>query len=510
MIQRALISVSDKTGIVEFATALTEMNVEIISTGGTEKMLKEAGLEVKNISEVTGFPECLDGRVKTLHPKVHGGILAIRSNPDHQKQVEELEIETIDMVVVNLYPFKETLLKSGSTHEDIVENIDIGGPTMIRSAAKNYRDVAVVTDPADYDRIIEAMKADDVSEALKMELAWKVFEHTAHYDALIAGYFREQTKQEPAKTLTMTWEKVQDLRYGENPHQSASFYKEIKGVEGTLAEAKQLHGKALSFNNINDANGAVEALKEYEQPTVVAVKHTNPCGIGTGSDVLEAYERAYECDPTSIFGGIVAANRVIDADTAAKINEIFIEIVIAPGYDEKALEILTSKKNIRVLELSSITQRPENAVDLKKVGGGLLVQDVNTELMKGDFEVVTERIPTKTELEDLLFAWKAVKHIKSNGIVLARENQTVSLSPGQVSRIWAVEHAISQANLEVKGSVLASDAFFPFDDCVEMAAKAGVTAIVQPGGSVRDQESIDMANKYGITMVFTGMRHFKH
>ncbi len=510
MIQRVLISVSDKTGIVEFATALSEMNVEIISTGGTEKMLKKAGLEVKNISEVTEFPECLDGRVKTLHPKVHGGILAIRSNPEHQKQLEELEIETIDMVVVNLYPFKETLLKEGSTHEDIVENIDIGGPTMLRSAAKNYRDVAVVTDPSDYDRILDAMRADAVSEALKMELAWKVFEHTAHYDALIASYFREKTNQQPANTLTMTWEKVQDLRYGENPHQSASFYKEITGVEGTLANAKQLHGKELSFNNINDTNGAIAALKEYEAPTVVAVKHTNPCGIGTGSDILEAYDRAYECDPTSIFGGIVAANRVIDADTASKINEIFIEIVIAPGYDKEALEILTSKKNIRVLELADIAEQGAKEMDLKKVGGGLLVQDVNDQLMDGDFEVVTERIPTKTELEDLLFAWKAVKHIKSNGIVLARDNQTVSLSPGQVSRIWAVEHAISQANLEVKGSVLASDAFFPFDDCVEMAAKAGVTAIVQPGGSMRDQDSIDMANKYGITMVFTGMRHFKH
>ncbi len=510
MIQRALISVSDKTGIVEFATALSEMNVEIISTGGTEKMLKKAGLDVKNISEVTEFPECLDGRVKTLHPKVHGGILAIRSNPEHQKQLEELEIETIDMVVVNLYPFKETLLKEGSTHEDIVENIDIGGPTMLRSAAKNYRDVAVVTDPSDYDRILDAMRADAVSEDLKMELAWKVFEHTAHYDALIASYFREKTNKQPANTLTMTWEKVQDLRYGENPHQSASFYKEITGVEGTLANAKQLHGKELSFNNINDTNGAIAALKEYEAPTVVAVKHTNPCGIGTGSDILEAYDRAYECDPTSIFGGIVAANRVIDADTASKINEIFIEIVIAPGYDKEALEILTSKKNIRVLELADIAEQGTKEMDLKKVGGGLLVQDVNDQLMDGDFEVVTERIPTKAELEDLLFAWKAVKHIKSNGIVLARDNQTVSLSPGQVSRIWAVEHAISQANLQVKGSVLASDAFFPFDDCVEMAAKAGVTAIVQPGGSMRDQDSIDMANKYGITMVFTGMRHFKH
>ncbi|WP_430883850.1 bifunctional phosphoribosylaminoimidazolecarboxamide formyltransferase/IMP cyclohydrolase [Fusibacter sp. JL216-2] len=510
MVQRALISVSDKTGIVEFATSLAEMGVELISTGGTEKLLKESGIDVKNISEITNFPECLDGRVKTLHPKVHGGILGIRDNEDHQRQMDELEILPIDMVVVNLYPFKETLLKPDSSHQDIVENIDIGGPTMLRSAAKNYNDVAVITDPADYDRVIEAMKSGAIPAEVKMELAWKVFEHTAHYDALIAGYFREKTSQKPSKTLTMTWEKVQDLRYGENPHQSASFYKEVKGAVGSLSNAKQLHGKALSFNNINDANGAIEALKEYSEPTVVAVKHTNPCGIGTGREIFEAYEKAYECDPTSIFGGIVAANREIDAQTAEKINDIFIEIVIAPSFDKKALEILTSKKNIRLLELKQITEREPSGMDLKKVGGGLLVQDSNDQLMKDEFEVATERIPTKSEMEDLLFAWKAVKHIKSNGIVLAKNNQTVSLSPGQVSRIWAVEHAISQANIQVKGSVMASDAFFPFGDCVETAAKAGVTAIVQPGGSVRDQESIDMANKYGITMVFTGMRHFKH
>lgn len=510
MVQRALISVSDKTGIVEFATSLAEMGVELISTGGTEKLLKESGIDVKNISEITNFPECLDGRVKTLHPKVHGGILGIRDNEDHQRQMDELEILPIDMVVVNLYPFKETLLKPDSSHQDIVENIDIGGPTMLRSAAKNYNDVAVITDPADYDRVIEAMKSGAIPVEVKMELAWKVFEHTAHYDALIAGYFREKTSQKPSKTLTMTWEKVQDLRYGENPHQSASFYKEVKGAVGSLSNAKQLHGKALSFNNINDANGAIEALKEYSEPTVVAVKHTNPCGIGTGREIFEAYEKAYECDPTSIFGGIVAANREIDAQTAEKINDIFIEIVIAPSFDKKALEILTSKKNIRLLELKQITEREPSGMDLKKVGGGLLVQDSNDQLMKDEFEVATERIPTKSEMEDLLFAWKAVKHIKSNGIVLAKNNQTVSLSPGQVSRIWAVEHAISQANIQVKGSVMASDAFFPFGDCVETAAKAGVTAIVQPGGSVRDQESIDMANKYGITMVFTGMRHFKH
>lgn len=510
MIQRALISVSDKTGIVEFATSLSEMGVEIISTGGTEKLLKESGLDVKNISEVTSFPECLDGRVKTLHPKVHGGILAIRSNESHQKQMEELEIDPIDMVVVNLYPFKETLLKSDSTHEDIVENIDIGGPTMLRSAAKNYRDVAVVTDPTDYARIIDSMKAGNIADELKMELAWKVFEHTAHYDALIAGYFRKKTAKAPSSTLTMTWEKVQDLRYGENPHQSAAFYKEVTGLEGTLASAEQLHGKELSFNNINDTNGAIETLKEFEQPTIVAVKHSVPCGIGSGHDILTAYERAYACDPQSIFGGIIASNRTIDAETAEKIHEIFIEVVVAPDFDEKAMEILTSKKNIRLLKLPNISERPEGAFDMKKAGGGVLIQDTNEKLMNGEFEIVTERIPNKSEMEDLMFAWKAVKHVKSNGIVLAKDCQTVSLSGGQVSRIWAVEHAISQAFVDVKGSVMASDAFFPFTDCVEAAAKAGVTAIVQPGGGKKDQESIDMANKYGIAMVFTGMRHFKH
>lgn len=513
MIKRALLSVSDKTGIVEFAKGLLSAGVTLISTGGTKAKLEEAGLKVMSIDDLTGFPECLDGRVKTLHPKVHGGILGIRNNESHQAQMTALEIEAIDMVVVNLYPFKNTVLNPESTHEDIIENIDIGGPTMIRSAAKNYNDVTVVVDPSDYTQILEMIKKEKNTTAeLRMELAYKVFEHTSNYDTLIATYMRQKlNKKEFPETLTLTYEKVQDLRYGENPHQKAAFYKEITDIKGSLAMAKQLHGKELSFNNINDANGALELLKEFEAPTVVAVKHTNPCGVGTGIDIMHAYMKAYEADPTSIFGGIIAANRAIDKQTAEKISEIFVEIVIAPSFDDDALEILMKKKNIRLMTLEDIlVKQVAYKKDIKKVNGGILVQDVNADLMAGEYQVATERIPNKTELEDLIFAWKVVKHSKSNGIVLAKNKKTLSVGPGQSNRIWAVENCIKQSLEEIKGSVMASDAFFPFADCVEAAAKAGVSAIVQPGGSMRDQESIDAANKYGIAMIFTGMRHFKH
>lgn len=513
MIKRALLSVSDKTGIVEFAKGLSAAGVTLISTGGTKAKLEEAGLAVMSIDEVTGFPECLDGRVKTLHPKVHGGILGIRNNESHRAQMEELEIEAIDMVVVNLYPFKNTVLNPNSTHEDIIENIDIGGPTMIRSAAKNYNDVTVVVDPSDYNKVIEMIKENgNTSEEFRMELAYKVFEHTSNYDTMIAAYMRQKLdKKEYPETLTLTYEKVQDLRYGENPHQSAAFYREVTDVEGSLATAKQLHGKELSFNNINDANGALELLKEFEEPTVVAVKHTNPCGVGTGIDIYHAYVKAYETDPISIYGGIVAANRPIDKQTAEKISEIFVEIIIAPSFDEDALEVLTKKKNVRLMELNDILlKQVETKKDIKKVNGGILVQDINSALMNGDYEVATERIPNKTELEDLMFAWKVVKHSKSNGIVLAKNKKTLSVGPGQTNRIWAVENCVKQSLEEIKGGVMASDAFFPFADCVEAAAKAGITAIVQPGGSIRDKESIEAANKYGIAMIFTGMRHFKH
>ena len=513
MVKRALLSVSDKTGIVEFAKELTAMGVELISTGGTEKMIKEAGIAVKNISEVTGFPECLDGRVKTLHPAVHGAILAMRSNEAHMAQLESLNIETIDMVVINLYPFKETVKKPDIALEDAIENIDIGGPTMLRSAAKNYQDVIVVVDPSDYAVVLEGLKDKKaLSNDVHYDLALKVFEHTAYYDAMIASYLRQQGKREkyPEK-LTLTFERLQSLRYGENPHQSAAFYKEVFDTEGTLSDAEQIHGKALSFNNINDTNGALALLKEFDKPTVVAVKHSNPCGVGTGYDIHNAYVKAYECDPQSIFGGIVAANRTIDEETALKINEIFVEIVIAPDFDEEALAVLMQKKNTRLLKLPSISKKynPE-ASDMKKIMGGLIIQDVDSKLLEGELQVVSERIPTKKEIEELKFAWKVVKHAKSNGIAITREGQTLGIGQGQVSRVWASENAVKQSNFSIKGAVLASDAFFPFPDAVEAAAKAGVTAIIQPGGSKGDQAAIDMANQYGIAMVFTGMRHFKH
>lgn len=510
---RALLSVSDKTGIVEFARELENLGVTIISTGGTHKKLEESGIAVTGISDVTGFPECLDGRVKTLHPAVHGGILAMRDKPEHMKQLEDLGIETIDIVAINLYPFKETILKPGVTLEDAIENIDIGGPTMLRSAAKNHKDVVVICDPADYETVIDELKKNKtVSYDTKYRLALKVFQHTAAYDAMISDYLRKQIGAELPDNLTMTFEKVQELRYGENPHQKASYYKEIQPADGSLVKAEQLHGKELSFNNINDTNGALAALREFSEPTVVAVKHANPCGVGTGSDIYTAYKRAYDCDPTSIFGGIVAANRPIDKATAEEINKIFIEIVIAPDFTDEAMEILTQKKNIRLLKLPDIENKEAaGEIDIKKVSGGLLVQGVDDILFdENALNVVTDRAPTEKEMEDLRLAMKVVKHIKSNGIVIAKDQATVGIGPGQVNRIWAVENAIRQANTSLEGSVLASDAFFPFDDCVTAAAKAGVTAIIQPGGSIRDQESIDKANELGIAMVFCGIRHFKH
>lgn len=437
----------------------------------------------------------------------------MRDKPDHMKQLEDLNIETIDIVAINLYPFKETILKPGVTLPEAIENIDIGGPTMLRSAAKNHKDVVVVCDPSDYGRVIEELKeSKTVSYDTKYRLALKVFQHTAAYDAMIADYLRKQIDGELPDNLTLTFEKVQELRYGENPHQKASYYKEIKPADGSLVMAQQLHGKELSFNNINDTNGALAALKEFTEPAVVAVKHANPCGVGTGFDLLSAYKKAYACDPTSIFGGIVAANRIIDAATAEEINKIFIEIVIAPDFTEEALAVLTQKKNIRLLKLEGIDKKaPAGEIDIKKVSGGLLVQGTDDVLFdEEELKVVTDRIPTDKEMEDMRLAMKVVKHIKSNGIVIAKDQATVGIGPGQVNRIWAVENAIRQANSSLQGAVLASDAFFPFDDCVTAAASAGITAIIQPGGSMRDQESIDKANELGIAMVFCGVRHFKH
>lgn len=516
---RALISVSDKTGIVEFAKELVGLGVEIISTGGTAAALEKAGVPVIGISDITGFPECLDGRVKTLDPHIHAGLLAMRSNKEHMKQIESLGVTPIDIVVVNLYPFKQTILKEGVHLEEAIENIDIGGPTMLRSAAKNYQDVSVIIDPADYDKVLAELKDNKkVSKATNFYLSSKVFEHTSHYDTLIANYMRQQRGAEVLPDImTMTFEKVQEMRYGENPHQKAAFYKEIGNTKGFLTNAVQLHGKELSFNNINDTNGALELLKEYDEATVVACKHANPCGVGSGDSIYKAYMRAYTSDPKSIFGGIVVANRTIDAATAEEINKIFIEIVVAPSYDEEALAILKGKKNIRLLQLENIEfKQPDTAYDLKKVSGGLLVQTVDNALYnEADLKVVTKRQPTKEEMDDMIFTWKIVKYAKSNGIAIGKNKQSLGVGPGQVNRIWActqaIDHAMEALGSEVlKGAALASDAFFPFNDCVEEAAKAGITCIIQPGGSMKDQDSIDLCDQYGITMVFTGMRHFKH
>jgi phosphoribosylaminoimidazolecarboxamide formyltransferase/IMP cyclohydrolase len=547
MIKRALISVSDKTGIAEFAKELEQAGIEIISTGGTAKTLSDAGVKVVNVSDITGFPECLDGRVKTLHPKIHGGLLAIRNNPEHMKQIKELGIEPIDMVIINLYPFKKTILKENTTLEEAIENIDIGGPTMIRAAAKNYQDVVVIVDPADYKSVADEIRqSGDVSLQNKFKLACKVFEHTCHYDTLIAGYLRKQQIQGDLfdsmsssrdnnscdcnssgcscndnecgevsifpDTLTLTFEKVQDMRYGENPHQKAVFYKEIGKNKGCLTNARQLHGKELSFNNINDTNGALDLLKEFDEPTIVAVKHANPCGVASAENIYEAYLKAYEADPVSIFGGIVAANREIDAKTAEEIHKIFVEIVIAPSFSKEALDILTKKKNIRILELDDIsTKLPKNAYDMKKVSGGLLVQERDSELINmDDIKYITDKRPDNKQMEDLIFALKVVKHTKSNAIVVVKDKQTVGIGPGQANRVTSAKIALDYAKEKAKGAVLASDAFFPFPDWVEPAASAGIKAVIQPGGSIRDQESIDACNEKGIAMVFTGMRHFKH
>lgn len=514
---KALISVSDKSGIVEFAKELEKIGIEIISTGGTYKKLKEEGVTVTEISDYTGFPECLDGRVKTLHPKVHAGILAMRSNPSHMKQLKELNVDTIDFVIVNLYPFKQTILKEGVKREEAIENIDIGGPTMLRSAAKNYQNVTVVTDPNDYEKVLKELKENgQVSLDTKFYLMNKVFEHTASYDAMICKYLKEERKDETLpQELTLTYEKVAEMRYGENPHQIGALYKEIGKCEGSLTIAKQLNGKQLSFNNINDTNGALELLKEFEDPTVVACKHGNPCGVGSSNDIYEAWKKAFEADKTSIFGGIVVSNREITKAIAQEMKEIFLEVIVAPSYEPEALEILQTKKNVRVLELPSITvKQPEKALDIKKINGGVIVQTIDSKLLD-DYKVVTDRKPTDKELEDLLFTWKIVKYVKSNGIALGKDKQSIGIGPGQVNRIWATQQSIEHAEELIgkgvtKGAVLASDAFFPFSDCVETAHKAGITAIIQPGGSIRDQDSIDKCNEYGIAMIFTGMRHFRH
>lgn len=516
---RALISVSDKTGILDFAKGLEEMNVEIISTGGTYTLLKENGIKAIPISDITNFPECLDGRVKTLHPNIHAGILAIRNNQEHKEQLQKLNIDFIDMVVVNLYPFKQTILKENVSLEDAIENIDIGGPTMLRAGAKNYQDVTVITNPKDYNMVLEELKENGkISVKTNMYLSAKVFSHTAHYDALIANYLKEQANlPKYDDTLTLTFEKVQDMRYGENPHQKACFYREVKTDKGMLVDYKQLHGKEMSFNNVNDTNGALDLLKEFDEPTIVAVKHSNPCGVGSADNIYDAYMKAYNADSVSIFGGIVVANREIDEKTAEEMSKIFLEVVLAPSFSKEAFEILSKKPNIRLLTLENIENKmPKNAFDCKKVSGGILVQDINDKLLEKDkLKVVTNRKPTDKEMEDLIFAFKVVKSAKSNGIAICKDKQSIGIGNGQVNRIWATKQAIEHSKEligedAVKGSVMASDAFFPFDDCVMEAVENGITAIIQPGGSIRDEDSINLCNKHNIAMVFTEIRHFRH
>jgi phosphoribosylaminoimidazolecarboxamide formyltransferase/IMP cyclohydrolase len=510
MKKRAIISVSDKTGIIELGQFLQNRGYEVVSTGGTAAELEKAGVRVVNVSDITGFPECLDGRVKTLHPKVHAGILAMRSNSEHMQTLEQLNITPIDVVVINLYPFKQTISHPGVELSEAIENIDIGGPSMLRAAAKNWQDVCVLTDPSDYALFMEAEQAGKLDHDFKFKLCAKVFEHTAHYDALISNYLNRMAGIEYPEHYTATFEKQQDMRYGENPHQSAVFYREPFEQRGTLREAEQLWGKELSFNNINDANGGLALIKEFKEPCVVAVKHANPCGVGVGEDIYSAYMKAYEADSVSIFGGIVLLNRRVDLRTAEEMGKLFLEIIIAPDYDEQALEHLKAKKNLRIMKLDGLSEPVKDGVDIKKVMGGLLVQGLDLELLAGEPEVVTERAPTEEEMKKLLIGWKIVKHVKSNAIVLAGADSSVGIGPGQLNRVTALKLAVDYAGRKAEGSCMASDAFFPFSDCVEMAHKAGITAIIQPGGSIRDKESIDLCNKYSIAMVFTNMRHFRH
>jgi phosphoribosylaminoimidazolecarboxamide formyltransferase/IMP cyclohydrolase len=518
-ITRALISVSDKTGIVEFTRELAGFGVEILSTGGTAKLLREAGLKVLDVSEFTGFPEMLDGRVKTLHPKVHGGLLGMRSNPEHVATMKAHGIEPIDMVAVNLYPFEATVAKPGCTLEDAIENIDIGGPTMLRSAAKNNADVTVIVDHADYRRVLDEMKASEgsVSRETNFGLAVKVYQHTAAYDGAISNWLGKKLGAENAEfppTLTFQFKKAQGMRYGENPHQQAAFYVERDVTEASIATARQLQGKELSYNNIGDTDAALECVKQFsEGPACVIVKHANPCGVAIGSTLLEAYDRAYKTDPESAFGGIIACNRELDAETArAIVDRQFVEVIIAPRVAPAAVEIVAAKKNVRLLECGEWPAEPAQRLDMKRVNGGLLVQDTDLLLYEG-LKVVTKRAPTEKEMVDLLFTWRVAKFVKSNAIVYGKDGMTIGVGAGQMSRVNSARIAAikaEHAGLDVKGAVMASDAFFPFRDGLDNAAAVGVTAVIQPGGSVRDEEVIAAADEHGIAMVFTGMRHFRH
>jgi phosphoribosylaminoimidazolecarboxamide formyltransferase / IMP cyclohydrolase len=522
-IARALISVSDKSGLVDFAKRLKAHSVELISTGGTAQTLREVGLEVKDVSEVTGFPEILNGRVKTLHPKVHGGLLAIRENPDHQRQVLENDIQYIDMVVVNLYPFRETIARADATVEQAIENIDIGGPSMIRSASKNFEDVVVVVDPADYAAVADEMDAagGDVSRATRLRLARRAFETTAQYDAAISDFLEDsvaldetsgELKVEKTSTLparfTLFAKKETDLRYGENPHQRAALY--VTGAAAGLARAEQLQGKELSFNNLIDLEAAWSLVSDLTETACAIIKHTNPCGAATAEDVREAFEKARATDPVSAFGGIIGFNRTLTEAAARVVADTFFEAIIAPDYESGALEALSGKKNLRIMKMGA-NASDETRFDVRMISGGLLVQDRDRgTLHNADLRVVTERMPNDEEMRALGFAWIVAKHVKSNAIVYARDGQLVGVGAGQMSRVDSVKIGAMKAQLPLVGTVAASDAFFPFRDGVDEAARVGITAVIQPGGSVRDEEVIAAANEHNLAMVFTGMRHFKH
>lgn len=515
---KALISVSDKTGVVEFAKGLVALGWEILSTSGTMKLLKESGVPVTSVSDVTGFPEICDGRVKTLHPKIHGALLARRDIPEHMKELKDNDIDTIDLVCVNLYPFRETIAKPDVTMEDAVEHIDIGGPSMLRSAAKNWESVTVVCNPADYETILSEIKADgNTTRETRLKLSAKAYTHTAEYDMAISTYMRAQAGL-PEK-LFLEYDLKQELRYGENPHQEAKFFASTVKEPFSLATAEQLNGKELSYNNIQDANATLNIAREFDEPFCVGVKHMNPCGSATGKTIAEAWKKAYEADKTSIFGGIVAANREIDLETAQMLKPIFLEIVMAPSFAPDALELLCTKKNLRVLK---VDMSKDNTVRKQYVSmnGGMLVQDrdINTKPVSAE-QCVTEAKPTAEQLAALEFAWKIVKHVKSNAIVVAKNGMTYGVGAGQMNRIGSAEIALKQAQATLKeegkdimteGLVLASDGFFPFNDCVALAAEYGIKAIVQPGGSIRDEDSVKLADEKGITMLFTGERHFKH
>ncbi len=514
--KRALISVYDKTGVVEFAKELERIGIEILSSGGTAKLLANSGIRVKEVSEVTGFPEMMDGRVKTLHPKIHGGILADRKKKSHLEEAKKNDIALIDLVVVNLYPFEEALLKHAN-HDELIENIDIGGPALLRSAAKNYENVAVVINPNKYLQIVNELTTGSIAKETLEQLAVEAFEHVAHYDTVIANYFRNKIgKHEFSEYANISFRKLQDLRYGENPHQKAALYIDNRFTGPSTIFAKQLQGKQLSYNNILDSTGAFELCKEFSEPTCVIVKHNNPSGVASSDSIIEAYKKSRNVDPEAAFGGVVVLNREVNEELATEITKYFVEVIIAPSFSEGAKKVFATRKNLRLLEMPNFHVKRETHLEYRSVPGGLLIQDANITLLdEKNLKVVTKRKPTDAEMKSMLYAWKIAKYVKSNAIVFARENRAVGIGAGQMKRVDAAKLAAMVANdysgsESLKGSAMASDAFFPFRDGIDFAAKLGITAIIQPGGSIKDEEVIAAANEHNIAMVFTGIRHFRH